>query len=337
MRVVSKTALAAVFLALASSKAGAQMFEAVGTRAQGMGGAFVAVADDATASWWNPAGLATGAYLNAVIEKGRTTEPADPEATLDASRTSTGGFAVAFPALGLSYYRLRTSEIAASTVPAADGRQDPGVTRRVARSLRYSQFGSTVGQSLGQHFVIGSTLKLVRAGQMSGVTLDAGGSLDSVDDFSPPVKTRVGLDVGAMASFPSVRVGFTVRNVHQLNIGSDDEPLRLKRRARAGLAVLTGQHGMLSAVTAAADADLTGTDTAFGRVRHVATGVEAWMFGRHLGLRGGITMNSVGELRPVTSLGASVAPKTGFFVDAAWSDGRDGSLRGWTTSLRVSF
>ncbi len=40
-------------------------------RAQGMGGAFVGVADDATASWWNPAGLATGAYFNVVIEKGQ--------------------------------------------------------------------------------------------------------------------------------------------------------------------------------------------------------------------------------------------------------------------------
>jgi len=29
----------------------------VGARAVGMGGAFVAVADDATAPWWNPAGL----------------------------------------------------------------------------------------------------------------------------------------------------------------------------------------------------------------------------------------------------------------------------------------
>ena len=48
----------------------AQIYETVGTRAQGMGGAFVAVADDATATWWNPAGLATGAYFSTVIERG---------------------------------------------------------------------------------------------------------------------------------------------------------------------------------------------------------------------------------------------------------------------------
>ena len=44
--------------------AGAQIYESVGIRAQGMGGAFVAVADDATATWWNPAGLASGAYFS---------------------------------------------------------------------------------------------------------------------------------------------------------------------------------------------------------------------------------------------------------------------------------
>ena len=42
----------------------AQIYETVGIRAQGMAGAFVAVADDSTATWWNPAGLATGAYFS---------------------------------------------------------------------------------------------------------------------------------------------------------------------------------------------------------------------------------------------------------------------------------
>ena len=35
--------------------ASAQIVESVGHRALGMGGAFVAVADDSTATWWNPA------------------------------------------------------------------------------------------------------------------------------------------------------------------------------------------------------------------------------------------------------------------------------------------
>ena len=34
-----------------------------------MSGAFVAVADDATAVWWNPAGLATGRFSTSSLKK----------------------------------------------------------------------------------------------------------------------------------------------------------------------------------------------------------------------------------------------------------------------------
>ena len=64
-----------LLLGLIPSVASAQTFESIGVRAQGLGGAYVAVADDATSSWWNPAGQVTGAYFSAVVEKGRTTEP----------------------------------------------------------------------------------------------------------------------------------------------------------------------------------------------------------------------------------------------------------------------
>jgi len=40
---------------------------AQGARALGMGGAFAAVADDANALWWNPAGIARSAYSEATL------------------------------------------------------------------------------------------------------------------------------------------------------------------------------------------------------------------------------------------------------------------------------
>jgi hypothetical protein len=49
------------FLLFLPAVAGAQTFGGIGSRAEGMGGAFVAVADDASAVYWNPAGIATGA------------------------------------------------------------------------------------------------------------------------------------------------------------------------------------------------------------------------------------------------------------------------------------
>ena len=47
-----------------------EAFECIGTRAQGMGGAFVGVADDASAVYWNPAGLAGGAYFSLASSTG---------------------------------------------------------------------------------------------------------------------------------------------------------------------------------------------------------------------------------------------------------------------------
>src|ERR1700675_4353509 len=88
--------LAAALVVVSATPARAQLYEAVGTRAQGMAGAFVAVADDATATWWNPAGLATGAYFSAIVERGQNDEPSAVPTLGPAGRQTTSGVAVAF-------------------------------------------------------------------------------------------------------------------------------------------------------------------------------------------------------------------------------------------------
>src|SRR5215813_8508072 len=102
MRHVLVTPVVCLLAALWAQPAFAQIYEAVGIRAQGMGGAFVAVADDATASWWNPAGLATGPYFSSVFERARLTDPATPADAGPARRDSSTSFAATFPSLGLS-------------------------------------------------------------------------------------------------------------------------------------------------------------------------------------------------------------------------------------------
>src|SRR5687768_825184 len=66
---MSRSLALLLMVLLPVSSAGAQTFETAGVRALGMGGAFVAVADDVSAVWWNPAGLATGPFFSLAIER----------------------------------------------------------------------------------------------------------------------------------------------------------------------------------------------------------------------------------------------------------------------------
>lgn len=330
------------FVAFAPT-AGAQPSDAVGVRASGMGGAFTAVADDATASWWNPAGMAGGAYFNALIEAGNyrqpdseRTEAGDPQ---NALRANTRSFAVAFPALGLSYYRLRISQIqpGTSTGTAPPVRQEGGVTEVRLRSLVLNQFGASVAQSLGSHLVIGSTFKLVSAGAASQFRSAAASSLDAADDIDPPGDFEAGLDIGAMAMFGRARFGVMVRNVKESEFGSGIEAFKLSRHARVGAAVSSGTRGVIGSVTVAADADLTTTLTVYGEERLFAAGGEVWTTARTFGVRGGVSVNTIGTQRTAVSGGASAALKKGVYVDAELTGGSDEGRHGWGFGLRVTF
>src|SRR5439155_10592437 len=209
---VSVVSLLAILVA---QPARAQIFESVGVRAQGMGGGFVALADDATATWWNPAGLAAGAYFNLLVEYDRSRMP--PE-------TSVKGLAIGFPALGLSYYRLPINQMrrAASTGTTDFDRQDQGVL---------GVYGLTAGESLGHHLVVASTLKLERSADTHG-----------------------DLDMGAIARFGVMRLGLTVKNLRKPTLATDGGPLTLERQARAGVALVGHTTGLISDMAVALDA-----------------------------------------------------------------------------------
>ena len=335
-----RAALAAAWVAVSASVASAQIYETVGIRAQGMGGAFVAVADDATASWWNPAGLPTGASFSAIVERDTTEEPADPAPSGPAWQSLANGYSVAYPALGLSYYRLRISEIgpvpASSTAAGQPGRQDQGGAGVRLRSIAMNQLGASVGQSLGRHLVLGSTLKLVRAGSIASTDVAAEGALDHAADLDVPLETHSDLDLGAMASFGAARLGVSVKHVTEPRFGEGDDSLLLSRQVRVGVAVLSAARGG-DGVTVAFDADLTRTATAVGDARHVAAGAEARLFQRRVGVRGGVSANTVGGLRASTSAGLSVGTRSGMYVDGAATFGADQSRNGWGFALRVTF
>jgi hypothetical protein len=290
------------FVSLTPRPAAAQPAEAIGVRAAGMSGAFTAVADDATATWWNPAGLAGGSYFSTILEYGRLPNPPD---------AAVKGISIAFPALGLSYYRLPISEMrpADSTGQGAAIRQDQGTL---------SELGVTVGQSLGNHLVVGSTLKVLSAGQ-----------------------THAGLDIGAMVTFGMARVGLSVRNVTEATFGTGVDALALKRQARAGFALSTGPRGVIGTGAVAVDADLTTTVTAAGEQRRLAAGGEVWTTRRVLGFRGGVSRNLVGREETLVSGGASVAFRQqrnlSSYVDGHLAGGSDEAGRSWSLALRLTF
>src|SRR5512145_1528095 len=94
-----------LLIASLADRAGAQVFEAVGSRALGMGGAFVAVANDSSATWWNPAALGAGPFFDMGLGRATT----DSSQDLPARRDRVGSYAMVFPPAGFSYYRVRVT------------------------------------------------------------------------------------------------------------------------------------------------------------------------------------------------------------------------------------
>jgi hypothetical protein len=313
----------------------AQIYETIGTRAQGMGGAFTAVSDDATATWWNPAGIAV-TYFSTVIDRSEVTEPAEAPGSGPAWRSRTQTYATAFPALGLSYYRLRISEIEPllTTADGQPGRQDGGGAGTSLRSLVTHQFGATVGQSVGNHLVIASTMRLVRAGVANGSV--SSGGFDAADDLDVPLETSGDLDIGALAMAGPVRIGVSVKHVNEPDFGDDADRFVMKRQARVGFAWVAGQARSPVTLTAAADADLTKTPTIFGDARHVAAGAEVLLRGQQLAVRAGVSANTVGDLTSSTSAGVSIGVSRGLYLDGAATFGSDRSRKGWAIGLRLT-
>ena len=340
MTTVVRGLMAALVVVVCASPASAQMWELVGTRAQGMGGAFVAVADDATATWWNPAGLATGATLSLVWDMADNLAPRHPLPAGPASLGETMGFALTTPALGFSYYRLRISEMQplSSNGAGTSVRQEEGATGIGLRTLALNQFGATAGQSLGGHVVLGSTLKLIRAGTAVAVTPVTGSARDSLEhagDLELPMETQVALDVGAMVMLsPQIRVGVSVKHLREPEFGEGETAIKLERQARVGVAVMGG--GKSASLTTAADFDITTLDTVLGDVRHIGAGAEAWLLNRLVGVRGGFSANTAGEGGTAWSVGASGGMR-GFFFDGFMTLGSDASREGWGISARMSF
>jgi hypothetical protein len=299
MRLNRGAALGAVVLIWCSATgASAQPFEQGGVRAQGMAGAFVAVADDASAVWWNPAGLASGPFFNLLVEHQQQPDPG--------GRIT--GLAMGTPPLGFSYQRLHAFLPAAAS--AASGRETE--RRGAYAAMAAHVFGVTLLHSLTSNFVVGTTLKFVHA--------DLGGRGTN----------RVDLDLGAQYRVGLLRAGVVIRNVTEPSFATEaGEDVTAGRQVRAGVAV-AGER-----TTVAADLDLTDVDDPLRPGRRLALGVEQ-RFGSRLAARGGVRFRTSGETDPWVSLGGSYAIKTGIWLDGFWGTSPEQDAR-WGVGARVAY
>jgi hypothetical protein len=336
--VVSLALLPLACLLLYASDARAQIYESIGTRAQGMAGAFVAVADDATATWWNPAGLATGAYFSAIYERGQLDDPGDAPGAGPARRDLSSGFALTVPSLGLSYYRLRAGEVRPSGAIAGGGadRQEEQGGSVDLRAISLRRFGVTIGQSIGSHLVVASTVGVLRGGEGAATEAVSSDAIGHATDLDVGSETHGDVDLGAMLMFGRrARLGLNVKHVNTPTFGSGDAAIELRRQVRAGGALFA--QGRTTALTLAADVDLTKTPTVTGDVQHVAAGAEILTANRRIGIRGGISGNLVGAARTAASAGLSLGVTKTLYVDGAKTFGDDTTRSGWGLTLRATF
>jgi hypothetical protein len=352
-------AVASALLAWAACAA-AQSFEAVGTRAAGMGGAFVAVADDASAAYWNPAGFASGNFFSIVLDCNTSkSDPAAPEGTRKGSGLL---FAMGMPALGLSYYQLRSTVLAdlkvsatgaaglkASATGAAglkasttgsptDGlrasRKAVGTGQVRLDTLVTHHTGATLLQSIGTGLAVGGTVKLVRGIASSDVVPDGAREtlLARASELGGKGTTRFDADVGVMLSGPLVKAGLTIRNLTNPEFATPEGgALRLPRQARAGIAV-----ALIEGWVVDADLDLTRTEGPLGAVREFAAGTEGRV-NRKTFARGGLRVNTTGESATAVAGGASYMIVRSLLLDAQVTGGTSRADRGWGISARFVY
>lgn len=194
----------------------------VGARAAGMGGAYVSVADDATAVFWNPAGIAR--ITGNVVSINHMVMPAGI-----AFDQFTYVFSVGFipGSLAVNARALTMDDMPRTTVfhPYGDG------TYFDAGDMA---FGLSYGRSLTDKFSVGATLNLVRSG---------------LDEYSSQSNT---IDFGTIydTGFKSIKIGMCIANT-----GSEmkfiDRGVKMPVTFRVGMSMNVYQNGPHSLLSAA--------------------------------------------------------------------------------------
>ncbi len=270
----------------------------MGVRAAGMAGAFTAVADDAAATVWNPAGLASGSYFSAAVDGNR----------FDGQSTVFVG--IGTPPLGLSYER-------AATAGLFNGRN----------TLVTHNFGVSLVQSIGQiGLAVGTTLKVVH-GEVSDGPASTG---TTAFDADAGVMLSGGFGQAGVTVRNLARPSFAVPE--------GPGAIRLDRMVRGGVALHLRQDTTLAVdadfTRAVAVAGAPWRDAAVGIESRA--GPKAWLRGGlHWNTAGGDPGGA--GAAPIGTAGASYAIRGALMADAQASFGSSKGNRGWGVGLRFTY
>jgi hypothetical protein len=159
--------------------------------------------------------------------------------------------------------------------------------------------------------------------------LDLGEDLEGGDR-----ENHFDLDVGVLATAGAVRLGLSGRNLLESEFAAG--AFVLSRQVRVG-AAFDAARLPGTPLTVAVDADIVSYAAGSGDRRVVAIGAEQWLLARRLGIRGGARFNTAGAEERAATLGLSVSPRSGFYLDGHVVRGGASDERGWGVATRVSF
>ncbi len=180
--------------------AGDPLLLGAGARALGMGNAFVSISDDATAVYWNPAGLARLKRNESQVQHAeRFGGTVKHDVITAAGPSPVGGFGIGLLRLGVEDIKLTTLEDPSESLSSKN------------RAVVSSEVGTSdtslhlcYGRAVRPGIYLGTTLKLIWRNLAAG---DGSG---------------YGIDVGALyVPVPAWSLGLTVRNVTRTRIRFD--------------------------------------------------------------------------------------------------------------------
>ncbi|MDD5656491.1 MAG: PorV/PorQ family protein [Elusimicrobia bacterium] len=202
--VIFMSALAVPARAISESggQPGAFMFYGVGGRALAMGGAYYGISDDASASYWNPAGLA----------QLQRKEINMMQATLF-QQTKLTYFSLAYPTKKGSTFALSVTQLASSGFEQVDVTYNPATGE--PDTIQSGGDFSDQQQAIGLSWAKNVTETVAFGMTAKQVTRKLGGSADNF-------KT---LDLGTMKAMGPYRAGLGIQNVFHQKTGDTDDKL----------------------------------------------------------------------------------------------------------------